>query len=45
MGVGVAVEKEFQGGRALLEAKGLRVVSLAHITKMKDGKIEFHYTE
>ena len=45
VGVGVAVEKEFQGGRALLEEKGLRVVSLAHITKMKDGKIEFHYTE
>ena len=45
VGVGVAVEKEFQGGRAQLEAKGLRVVSLAHITKMKDGKIEFHYTE
>ncbi|MCR4804933.1 MAG: xanthine phosphoribosyltransferase [Clostridia bacterium] len=45
VGVGIAVEKEFQGGRALLEAKGLRVVSLAHITKMKDGQIEFHYTE
>ena len=45
VGVGVAIEKEFQGGRALLEAKGLRVVSLAHITRMKDGQIEFHYTE
>ena len=45
VGVGAAVEKEFQGGRALLEAQGLRVVSLAHITKMKDGQIEFHYTE
>ena len=45
VGVGIAVEKEFQGGRALLEEKGLRVVSLAHITKMKDGQIEFNYTE
>ena len=45
VGVGVAVEKEFQGGRALLEERGLRVVSLAHITKMKDGQIEFRYTE
>ena len=45
VGVGVAIEKEFQGGRALLEEKGLRVVSLAHITKMKDGQIEFNYTE
>ena len=45
VGVGVAIEKEFQGGRALLEKKGLRVVSLAHITAMKDGKIEFCYSE
>ena len=45
VGVGVAVEKEFQGGRALLEAKGLRVVSLARIAKMKDSQIEFHDTE
>lgn len=45
VGVGIVIEKEFQGGRALLEEKGLRVVSLAHITAFDKGEIRFKYTE
>jgi xanthine phosphoribosyltransferase len=40
-GIGVAVEKEFQGGSAKLREKGYRVESLAVITSMKDGQITF----
>ncbi len=41
VGVGIVIEKEFQGGRARLEERGLRVVSLAGIKSMREGKIEF----
>ena len=40
-GVACAVEKTYQGGRALLEQKGIKVVSLAKIGEMSDGKITF----
>jgi xanthine phosphoribosyltransferase len=40
-GIGVAIEKEFQGGSAKLREMGYRVESLAVITSMKDGQITF----
>lgn len=41
LGVGTVIEKAFEGGRAKLEAKGLRVRSLAVITEMTDQEIIF----
>jgi len=41
VGVGALIEKSFEGGRAALEPLGVPVESLACITKMEDGKIEF----
>lgn len=41
MGVGVAVEKSFQGGRGRLEKLGYKVVSGADIIGFKDGKPMF----
>jgi xanthine phosphoribosyltransferase len=41
VGVGAVVEKSFEGGRARLEALGLRVRSLAVITAMTDDEIVF----
>jgi xanthine phosphoribosyltransferase len=41
VGVGALIEKSFEGGRAALESLGVPVESLACITKMEDGKIEF----
>jgi xanthine phosphoribosyltransferase len=41
VGVGALVEKVFEGGRATLEATGLRVESLVSITSMDDGQILF----
>lgn len=41
IGVGAVVEKSFEGGRAKLEAMGLRVRSLAVIVKMTDDEIIF----
>ena len=42
VGAGIAIEKSFQGGRALLESKGLHIESLARIASMgDDGSIEF----
>jgi len=41
LGLGVVIEKEFQGGRARLREKGCRVESLAIITHIKDGVINF----
>ena len=40
-GVGIVVEKTFQGGRKTLEDKGLRVESLARIACFKDNKPVF----
>jgi xanthine phosphoribosyltransferase len=41
IGVGAVIEKSFEGGRAKLEAMGLRVRSLAVITQMTDSEITF----
>lgn len=41
VGVGAVIEKSFEGGRAKLEAMGLRVRSLAVIEKMTDDAIIF----
>jgi len=38
---GKIIEKLFEGGRAALDPLGVPVESLACITKMEDGKIEF----
>ncbi|RDU35833.1 xanthine phosphoribosyltransferase [Neobacillus piezotolerans] len=40
-GIGIVIEKSFQHGRKLLEAKGVRVESLARIQSLKDGKVTF----
>lgn len=40
-GCAIAVEKAFQQGRARVEAKGVRVESLAIIESMTDGSITF----
>jgi xanthine phosphoribosyltransferase len=41
VGVGALIEKSFEGGRAALEPLGVPVESLACITSMEEGKIEF----
>jgi xanthine phosphoribosyltransferase len=41
IGVGAVIEKSFEGGRAKLETMGLRVRSLAVITRMTDDEIIF----
>lgn len=41
VGFAVAIEKEYQGGRALIEKKGVPVYSLARIKKMSAGEITF----
>lgn len=41
IGVGCVIEKSFQEGRGLLEAKDVRIHSLARIASMKPGEIEF----
>ncbi len=41
VGVGAVIEKSFEGGRAMLEAEGLHVRSLAVIEKMTDTEIIF----
>jgi xanthine phosphoribosyltransferase len=41
IGVGTVIEKSFEGGRAELEAMGLRVRSLAIIKEMTDKEIIF----
>jgi xanthine phosphoribosyltransferase len=41
IGVGAVIEKSFEGGRAKLEAQGIRVRSLAVIEKMTDDEIFF----
>jgi xanthine phosphoribosyltransferase len=41
VGIGALIEKLFEGGRAALESLGVPVESLACITKMEEGKIEF----
>lgn len=41
VGVGALIEKTFEGGRAALEAQGLRAISLVAIANMEDGQIVF----
>jgi xanthine phosphoribosyltransferase len=41
LGIGIVIEKSFQGGRDLLEASGARVESLSIIEKIEDGIITF----
>ena len=41
IGVGAVIEKQFEGGRALLQAEGLRVEALAVIAKMTPTDIIF----
>ena len=41
VGLGAAIEKQYQGGAERLRAKGLKVVSLACIKIIHDGHIEF----
>lgn len=41
LGVGIVIEKEFQGGGKKLKDKGIRVESLAIVEKIDDGKITF----
>ena len=40
-GIGIVVEKTFQGGRQTLESKGLRVESLARISRFENNKPVF----
>jgi len=40
-GVGIAIEKEFQGGGKKLRDQGIRIESLAAIKSMSEGHIEF----
>lgn len=40
-GVGCVIEKSFQEGRGLLEAKGVQVHSLARIASMSPGHVDF----
>ena len=41
VGLGAAIEKQYQGGSERLRAQGLRVESLAVIASIQDGKIIF----
>ena len=41
LGAGFVIEKEFQGGGARLREKGIRVESLAVVSKIEDGAILF----
>lgn len=40
-GVGIIIEKSFQGGRQLLEDKGIEIISLARIGSLQNGTVEF----
>jgi xanthine phosphoribosyltransferase len=41
VGIGAVIEKDFEGGRALLSGLGVPIEALAIITDMRDGKIVF----
>ena len=41
VGVGIAVEKAFQGGGDKLRAEGMRIESLARIASMSDDSLTF----
>lgn len=42
VGVGIVIEKGFQNGRKRMEDKGIKVVSLANIKEINNGKITFN---
>ena len=39
--IGIVIEKTFQSGRELLDAKGYNVISLARVARMDAGQISF----
>ena len=41
VGVGIVIEKAFQKGRAILDAQGIDVVSLARISNFENGQVVF----
>ena len=41
VGIGAVIEKTFEGGRELLQPLGVPIESLAIITSMDGGRIEF----
>lgn len=41
VGCGIVIEKQYQGGGDMLRAKGVRIESLAKISRMENGEIEF----
>lgn len=45
VGVGVGIEKEFQGGRKKLEELNIKVISAARIKEFKDNKPVFNQEE
>lgn len=40
-GIGIVIEKSFQGGRELIEKEGIQLESLAIIEDLKNGKVVF----
>lgn len=45
LGIGILIEKHFQGGRTLLEKYDVPVISLAMVEKISDGEITFFAEE
>lgn len=41
-GVGIVIEKGFQGGRQLIEERGIQLESLAIIDKIENGNVSFY---
>jgi xanthine phosphoribosyltransferase len=41
VGIGALIEKSFEGGRDALQSLGVPIETLACITRMEDGRIEF----
>jgi xanthine phosphoribosyltransferase len=41
VGCGICIEKQYQGGGDALREKGFRIESLAKISRMENGEIEF----
>lgn len=41
-GIGIVIEKGFQTGGELLRGRGIRVESLAIVSSLENGKVEFH---
>jgi xanthine phosphoribosyltransferase len=41
LGIGIVIEKAFQGGGALLREQGIRIESLAVISEIANGEIHF----